>query len=735
MHPSQNSRLVVVEESASRVSLYELPSGRRQATIHIGFLPHEIAIAADGRTAYVSNFGLQDYDETIGVPGYSVSILDLERCVETGRLYTFNEHGLTLKAPHGVKIRPGAKHELFVNAELGEQILVFDLATGRLARTFDGPAAHFKVPTGTHNFVFSADGSALYIFTGPQGVFKLNPDTGQTLKHFQSKTPIHGLAFMPGHSALIASGVDEVVFLDPAKLTAIKRIGDWGIQQLLYSEPTHDGKKIVAPAVWDSLTLIIDAATGAALARVATGIDPVHVAISQDDRYAYVSNARSRLVSQIDLQTYKLHQIETGEGPNGLALTKSFPSVARKTLHFGAVLPLSGALTASGREVACGYQYWMECVNRAGGLAIGADVYDLQLTLLDNASDPTQSANLTKRLIQNDGVQLMLGGYPTPSDAAVAPLLNSLKVPMVSAGSAGDVVYSPTNHYVFGLLPPAKGYLTGTVDVMAAQKPAPKTLVILSSDDPAALEDALFNAAYAKKKGWKLLTLTAPLPPGIEKVDQGVLVYHEGLTDFTGPLAAIQKLKADVFFTTGHEPASEAIVHAAALLQFTPMGLGIAVGPALPQFVGGVGPLAINLMGPGVWIPQLSALGFDRFGTAANFAADYYARYNLQSSYLSAGAVACGLVYEDAFRRAGTPDRLAVRNALAATDLDTFYGPIRFSSQGINNKKSLVTFQIQGQPGKVTNVILGPPSMAPNAKAVWPFPGWTKVQAALAASA
>ena len=326
-------------------------------------------------------------------------------------------------------------------------------------------------------------------------------------------------------------------------------------------------------------------------------------------------------MSQIDLQTYKLHQIETGEGPNGLAISKFFPSVERKTLRFGAVLPLSGALTASGREVASGYQYWTECVNRAGGLAIGANVYQLQLTLLDNASDPTKSPALTKGLV-DDGVQFMLGGYPTPSDAAVGSLLNSLKIPMVGAGSAGDVVYSPSNKYVFGLLPTAKGYLTGSVDVMAAQKPAPKTFVVLSSDDPAALEDALFNAAYAKKKGWTLLTLTAPLPPGIVRVDEGVLVYHEGLTDFTSPLTAIQKLKPDVFFTTGHEPASEAIVQAAAVLKFTPMGLGIAVGPALPVFVGAVGPLAVNLMGPGVWIPQLPALGFDRFGTAANFAAD-----------------------------------------------------------------------------------------------------------------
>jgi len=83
--------LVVVEESASHVGVYDPVTGLRRSTIKLGFLPHEIALSGDGKTAYVSNFGLQDYDETIGVPGYSVSIVDLERAVETGRLYTFSK--------------------------------------------------------------------------------------------------------------------------------------------------------------------------------------------------------------------------------------------------------------------------------------------------------------------------------------------------------------------------------------------------------------------------------------------------------------------------------------------------------------------------------------------------------------------------------------------------------------------------------------------------------------------
>ena len=64
--------LIVVEESANRVGFYDTICGERVASVEVGFWPHEIEVSADGKTAYVSNFGLQDYDETLGVAGYSV---------------------------------------------------------------------------------------------------------------------------------------------------------------------------------------------------------------------------------------------------------------------------------------------------------------------------------------------------------------------------------------------------------------------------------------------------------------------------------------------------------------------------------------------------------------------------------------------------------------------------------------------------------------------------------------
>ena len=63
--------------------------------------------------------------------------------------------------------------------------------------------------------------------------------------------------------------------------------------------------------------------------------------------------------------------------------------------------------------------------------------------------------------------------------------------------------------------------------------------------------------------------------------------------------------------------------------------------------------------------------------------------------YQTAQASAAVYVFKDAFERAGTLDKDAVRDAIAKTDLKTFYGDIRFSEAGNNIAKPMVLRQIQ----------------------------------------
>ena len=652
---------------------------------------------------------------------------------ERGRLYTINENGGLYKGPHGVKLRP-SNTELFVNVEQGDRILVFDLTTQKLKRQLTGvgplykptPKKSFGDPKGTHNFVFSGEGAALFLFAGAQGVYKMDPDTGDLTAHYPSQTPIRGLAFLPGEQSLIASGVNEVVLLDPADLSVQKVFGNLGVRQILYSVATPDGERIIAPACWDSQTLVISTHDGQVLQRIFTGLDPVHALISPGGDTAWITNARSCYVSGIDLTTYRETRIETGEGPNGIATSTHCTKKPRKELCFGSVLPLSGVLGQSGRELEAGYQYWVERVNGAGGLAVAGEVYEVSLALRDDGSDAGQTAALTAELIDKVGVTYMLGGYPTPSDEAAGTLVNERGVPMVTSACAGDTIYTASNRFVFGILSPASGNLKGTIDVVKNLSPMPETFCMFSSDDPAAKEDALINADYAKSQGMTIVSPFTALPEGVLVTPEGVIVYSEGMTEFTPILQLVAELKPAMFFEVGHAPATLAILQQAARIGFAPAGLGFAVGPGTPSVVHAAGSLAANLFGPVQWIPQLQTLGLDRFGTASQFAIAFYQRYNMKASDLSAGAVACGLTFEDAIQRAETTERSAVRDTLATTHLPTFYWLIEFNARGVNQNKPLITIQLQLAGDQLTNAVLAPNSLGGSAKAVWPFPGWMK---------
>jgi DNA-binding beta-propeller fold protein YncE len=404
-----HEELIVVEQSAGSVGFYDALDGKKLGDVQVGFLPHEVTVSKDQKTAYVSNFGLQDYDETIGVPGVSISVIDIPNRTEKYRLYTFDnsqsaEFSEIDKAPHGVKLRPPEEKQLYVNVEKGNKILVFDVDSKKIIKELSADAR-------THNLIFSPDGKILWLIAGLNGILRLDADTGKTTGQFKLSTPIRGLSYVDNGRLLMLSGANEIVLLNPNDLTIAKRFGNLGIGQLLYSAMTPNGKLIVAPASLDSQAIIIDTATGKVIKHIVTGLDPVTVAISADGNDAFVTNARSDYVTQIDLHSFAAKNIRTSNGPNGLAITKMSQSAPHKILQLGAPLPLSGKDGAEGREMMLGYEFWQASVKQAGGLVINNSVYDVNIIYVDTHSDAAQLKKITQELIQKNKVDILLGTY------------------------------------------------------------------------------------------------------------------------------------------------------------------------------------------------------------------------------------------------------------------------------------------------------------------------------------
>jgi DNA-binding beta-propeller fold protein YncE len=406
---SSQQILAVVEENAGHVSFYQPENGKHLGSLKVGYLPHEITITKDGKTAYISNFGIKDYDSGAGIPGASISVIDIPNRVEKYRLFTFDptqhkDYPQIDSAPHGLKLRPPLEKQLYVNIEKGGKVLVYDVLSKTIIKKLD-------VSPNTHNLFFSQDGKILWLMAGKDGVIRMDPDTGKITGTFTLSTPIRGLKYTPDLRYLMVSAVNQIVFIDPVTLEIKKQFTNLGVGPILYSDITPNQKLIVAPAAFDNQVVIINVETGTIAKRLVTGLNPVTVLIDAEGRFAYVTNATDKHVSKIDLTTFEPTNIATKDGPNGIAFVSNSSNDPHKKLILGVMLPLSGQDAQRGRDMMRGYEFWRLLNEHGGGLYTQDQVYDVDIVYLDTQSDLANIPALTNELITKYRINILLSTY------------------------------------------------------------------------------------------------------------------------------------------------------------------------------------------------------------------------------------------------------------------------------------------------------------------------------------
>ena len=368
------------------------------------------------------------------------------------------------------------------------------------------------------------------------------------------------------------------------------------------------------------------------------------------------------------------------------------------TIRIGAALSETGRFEVEGKDTRQGYDTWLRWVNDVhGGIRVGDQRYRAEIVYYDDESDADTAASVTERLIDDDGVDFLLGPYSSGLTTPTSAIAEASNVLMVEGSGVSDALFERGFQNLFVVSTIASDYTRSGIEALAAR--GARTAVV-------AHEDTLFASAVA---GGAVGHLEAN---GMEVL--AVEAYPRDAQDVSAIMTKFRDLNPDVFVGGGHYNDAVLFVNSAKEFGFKPSGMLITVGPSNPKLVDELGDALNGVLGPTQWEPSMAYEG-PYFGSAADYSAYYQSLWGEAPVYQAAIATAAALALHLAIEQADAIDTDAVRGALRTLSVDTFFGPISFDERGVNTAKPMGTIQVQD--GKIVVVA---PDIAATAELQYP---------------
>ena len=317
---------------------------------------------------------------------------------------------------------------------------------------------------------------------------------------------------------------------------------------------------------------------------------------------------------------------------------------AQEPIRIGSFLAMTGGAAFLGDPEQKTLELYVEKLNAAGGL-LGRK---LKLIAYDSAGDAEKARTFAKRLIEQDKVDLIVGGSTTGETMAVVPLAEQAGIPFISLAGA-VVIVEPVKKWVFK---------TPHTDRMACEK------IFVDMKARGATRVGLISGAGGFDKSMRAECMKVAKDRGIEVVADET--YGAADTDMTAQLTKIRQ-----------NPQVQAVLNAG-------FGQGPAIvtknyrqiGMTLPlyQSHGVASKEFIKLAGEaaeGVRLPAAALLVSDKLPDSdpqkivvAHYTREYQARFKSDVSTFGGHAYDGLMLAVEAIRRAGSTDKAKVRDAL-----------------------------------------------------------------------
>jgi len=125
------------------------------------------------------------------------------------------------------------------------------------------------------------------------------------------------------------------------------------------------------------------------------------------------------------------------------------PAVAQDKVAIGIVTSLTGPMAPPGKFQMNGFNLAADEINAAGGVAVGAHRYRIELKVYDTRANPAEGASAMQRLATVDKVPVVLGELHSGVAAAEAPVAQDYGVPLILTVPTGPNLTEQGNPFLF----------------------------------------------------------------------------------------------------------------------------------------------------------------------------------------------------------------------------------------------------------------------------------------------
>jgi branched-chain amino acid transport system substrate-binding protein len=284
---------------------------------------------------------------------------------------------------------------------------------------------------------------------------------------------------------------------------------------------------------------------------------------------------------------------------------------------------------------------------------------------------------------------------------------------MITGSAESPMIWVQKFQYTFGTIPPVNFTGAAAIQTLAALSPAPKTAVVFGSNDTFSKSSATAFNSTLEKLGIKVFKFN---------------IVPEG-QDLTPLLSAMKGLKPDIIAFGGHDEDLIKLVKDLHQIDYTPKALLMHYGVTEPAFMEALKGDANQVFGGSVWTETTKTSSKVLWKDSPTYAAAALKAFGVAADYTQGGCSAAGIAFQVALAKinAAPPlsdaKRVELVKALEAVDVETFYGRIKFATDGdyYHSNVGIHSLTVQIQNGVVKTV--GPTAVA-EVKAQYPMTPW-----------